>query len=51
MTPIAVFNVERKPRNAQPGVVADLSRLQTRIELRGNVEMQVKRRRASAPGS
>ena len=36
---------------AQPGVVADLSRLQKRLSSQGEKKMPVKRRRASAPGS
>jgi putative PIN family toxin of toxin-antitoxin system len=36
---------------AQPGVVADLSRLQERLSSQGKKKRSVKRRRASAPGS
>ena len=36
---------------AQPGVVADLSRLQKRLSSQSEKKMPVKRRRASAPGS
>ena len=36
---------------AQPGVVADLSRLQERLSSQSEKKMPVKRRRASAPGS
>ena len=36
---------------AQPGVVADLSRLQKRLSSQNEKKMPVKRRRASAPGS
>jgi putative PIN family toxin of toxin-antitoxin system len=36
---------------AQPGVVADLSRLQERLSSEGKRKRSVKRRRASAPGS
>ena len=36
---------------AQPGVVADLSRLQKRLSSQGKKKRQVKGRRASAPGS
>ncbi len=36
---------------AQPGVVADLSRLQKRLSSQSEKKMPAKRRRASAPGS